>query len=134
MNINKKLDRMKQWAGERMGGEVRTDTSDDFRALEVEMGLRHEGQAGSSKPLVLQQTLTSCRNGEDAEVHERLRAGYFEADRSARERKEPELAHRIPRVHNGCAWRGLRWRLRIRAVSKRYALPSCWSAGRLTLV
>lgn len=45
MNINKKLDRMKQWAGERMGGEVRTDTSEDFRALEVEMGLRHEGQS-----------------------------------------------------------------------------------------
>jgi hypothetical protein len=44
MNINKKLDRMKQWAGERMGGEKSTDVSEDFRALEVEMGLRHEGQ------------------------------------------------------------------------------------------
>lgn len=106
MNINKKLDRMKQWAGERMGGEVRTDTSDDFRALEVEMGLRHEGQARFSKLLVLQRTLTTGRNGEDAEVDESLCAGYFKADRGAREREEPELAHRIPRVHNGCAWRG----------------------------
>lgn len=43
MNVNKKLDRFKQWAGERMGGEVKTSVSDDFKALEVEMGLRHEG-------------------------------------------------------------------------------------------
>jgi hypothetical protein len=43
MNVNKKLDRFKQWAGERMGGEVKTSVSDDFKALEVEMGLRQEG-------------------------------------------------------------------------------------------
>lgn len=43
MNVNKKLGRFKQWAGERMGGEVKTNVSDDFKALEVEMGLRHEG-------------------------------------------------------------------------------------------
>ena len=44
MNVNKKLDRFKQWAGERMGGEVKTNVSDDFKSLEVEMTLRHEGQ------------------------------------------------------------------------------------------
>ncbi|KAJ9612356.1 hypothetical protein H2200_003953 [Cladophialophora chaetospira] len=43
MNVNKKLDRFKQWAGERMGSEVKTNVSDDFKALEVEMGLRQEG-------------------------------------------------------------------------------------------
>ena len=43
MNVNKKLDRLKQWAGERMGAEAKTNVSDDFKALEVEMGLRHEG-------------------------------------------------------------------------------------------
>lgn len=43
MNVNKKLDRLKQWAGERMGGEAKTNVSDDFKALEIEMGLRHEG-------------------------------------------------------------------------------------------
>lgn len=43
MNVNKKLDRFKQWAGERMGGEVKTNVSEDFKALEVEMALRHEG-------------------------------------------------------------------------------------------
>ncbi|CAZ82913.1 unnamed protein product [Tuber melanosporum] len=41
--MNKKLDRLKQWAGERMGGEVKTGASDEFQNLEVEMKLRHEG-------------------------------------------------------------------------------------------
>lgn len=45
MNVNKKLGRFKQWAGERMGGEVKTNLSDDFKALEMEMNLRHEGMA-----------------------------------------------------------------------------------------
>ena len=43
MNVNKKLGRFKQWAGERMGGEAKTSVSDDFKSLEVEMTLRHEG-------------------------------------------------------------------------------------------
>lgn len=43
MNVNKKLDRFKQWAGERMGGEAKTGVSDDFKSLEREMTLRHEG-------------------------------------------------------------------------------------------
>lgn len=41
--MNKKLDRFKQWAGERMGGEAKTSTSDEFRALETEMILRQDG-------------------------------------------------------------------------------------------
>jgi hypothetical protein len=47
MIVNKKLDRLKQWAGERMGGEVKTNVSDDFKALEQEMNLRHEGKLAS---------------------------------------------------------------------------------------
>ncbi|KAL4807810.1 hypothetical protein BDV18DRAFT_136105 [Aspergillus unguis] len=43
MNVNKRFDRFKQWAGERMGGEVKTNVSDDFKALETEMNVRHEG-------------------------------------------------------------------------------------------
>ncbi|KAF2086879.1 BAR-domain-containing protein [Saccharata proteae CBS 121410] len=43
MIVNKKLDRFKQWAGERMGGEVKTNTSDDFKALEDEMTVRSSG-------------------------------------------------------------------------------------------
>ena len=44
MNVNKKFDRFKQWAGEKMGGEAKTNTSDDFKMLELEMNLRHEGR------------------------------------------------------------------------------------------
>ena len=44
MNINKKLDRVKQWAGEKMGQEAKTAVSDEFKALEMEMTLRHEGK------------------------------------------------------------------------------------------
>ena len=44
MNVNKKLGRFKQWAGERMGQEAKTGVSDDFKSLEVEMALRQEGQ------------------------------------------------------------------------------------------
>jgi hypothetical protein len=44
MNVNKKFDRFKQWGRERMGSEVKTDNSDDFKMLEVEMALRQEGR------------------------------------------------------------------------------------------
>lgn len=43
-NMNRKFDRFKQWAGERMGNEVRTNLSDDFKAMETEMNVRHEGK------------------------------------------------------------------------------------------
>lgn len=45
MHVNKRIGRLKQWAGERMGGEVKTCQSDDFKAMETEMGVRHEGRA-----------------------------------------------------------------------------------------
>lgn len=44
MNVNRKFDRFKQWAGERMGGEVKTNLSDDFKAMETEMNVRHDGE------------------------------------------------------------------------------------------
>lgn len=43
MNVNKKFDRFKQWGRERMGSEVKTDSSEDFKMLEMEMQLRQEG-------------------------------------------------------------------------------------------
>nr|POE56807.1 meiotically up-regulated gene 137 protein [Quercus suber] len=49
MIVNKKFDRLKQWGRERMGGEVRTATSEDFKALEAEMQLRHEGMEKLSR-------------------------------------------------------------------------------------
>ena len=83
MNINKKFDRMKQWAGERMGGEVKTNVSDGFKALEAEMQLRHEGSFSGD----LDQRsapIDSGRLGEDAEGYEHLCQGYIETQRRRR--------------------------------------------------
>ncbi|MCJ1356579.1 MAG: hypothetical protein MMC33_006574 [Icmadophila ericetorum] len=68
MNVNKKLDRLKQWAGEKMGGEIKTNVSDDFKALEVEMALRHEGMERLQKSMTAYVKSLSKRNeGEDKE-------------------------------------------------------------------
>lgn len=61
MNVNKKLDRFKQWAGERMGGEVKTNVSDDFKSLEVEMTLRHEGEQYSEQRILLRPVTDSIQ-------------------------------------------------------------------------
>ena len=42
MNVNNEFRHFKQWAGAKMGGEARTITSEDFKALAMEMELRHE--------------------------------------------------------------------------------------------
>ena len=44
MNVTKKYDRFKTWAGERMGGEAKTNVSDNFKLMETEMKLRQEGR------------------------------------------------------------------------------------------
>jgi hypothetical protein len=44
MHFTKKIDRARQWAGEKMGGEARTSLTDEFKALEAEMSLRQEGE------------------------------------------------------------------------------------------
>jgi hypothetical protein len=58
MNVNKKFDRFKQWGRERMGSEVKTDNSDDFKMLEVEMSLRQEGKPSRMLTIVCHET--SC--------------------------------------------------------------------------
>jgi hypothetical protein len=50
MNINKKFDRVKQWAGEKMGQEAKTGVSEEFKSLEMEMQLRHEGKSAMNLP------------------------------------------------------------------------------------
>ncbi|KAL2754145.1 hypothetical protein ACRALDRAFT_1076003 [Sodiomyces alcalophilus JCM 7366] len=42
MHLTKKIDRAFQWAGEKIGGE-KTGYSDDFKSLEAEMTVRHDG-------------------------------------------------------------------------------------------
>lgn len=76
MNVNKKLDRLKQWAGEKMGGEIKTSTSDEFKALEMEMALRHEGMEKLQKSMTVYVKSLSKRN----EVEDREKAlpgGYL---------------------------------------------------------
>ena len=75
MNVNKKLGRFKQWAGEKMGGEAKTDTSEDFKALEIEMNLRHEGLYRKLYTII--QLLIPYRHGEAPKVHDPLRQVYF---------------------------------------------------------
>jgi hypothetical protein len=48
MQVNKKLGRFKQWAGEKMGGEAKTAASEDLKVLEAEMDLRYTGMAPRS--------------------------------------------------------------------------------------
>lgn len=43
MNFTKKFDRAFQWAGEKMGQEARTTTTEEFKNLETEMALRFDG-------------------------------------------------------------------------------------------
>jgi hypothetical protein len=43
MVFTKKIDRAFQWAGEKMGQESKITHTDDFRMLETEMALRHDG-------------------------------------------------------------------------------------------
>ncbi|KAI9862966.1 MAG: hypothetical protein M1813_004139 [Trichoglossum hirsutum] len=68
MNVNKKLDRFKQWAGERMGGEVKTNVSDNFKALEMEMQLRHDGMHRLQKSMTTYiKSLSTRSEGDDGE-------------------------------------------------------------------
>ncbi|KAJ5182751.1 hypothetical protein N7492_000367 [Penicillium capsulatum] len=68
MHVNKRIGRFKQWAGERMGGEVKTNLSDDFKAMETEMGVRHEGVDRIHKSMTSYVKAISKRNeGDDKE-------------------------------------------------------------------
>lgn len=68
MHVNKRIGRLKQWAGERMGGEVKTNVTDDFKAMETEMGVRHEGVDRIHKSMTAYVKALSKRSeGEDKE-------------------------------------------------------------------
>lgn len=75
MNVNKKLGRFKQWAGEKMGGEAKTDTSEDFKALEIEMNLRHEGLYYGLHSA--DQLLTFHRHGKTPTIHDPIHQVYL---------------------------------------------------------
>ena len=65
MNVGKRFDRLKQWAGERVGSGDKTDVSDEFKSLEIEMGLRHEGMKANQK--VMNAYVRALSKREDGE-------------------------------------------------------------------
>ncbi|EAW12542.1 BAR domain protein [Aspergillus clavatus NRRL 1] len=68
MIVNKKFDRFKQWAGERMGGEIKTNLSDNFKALETEMNVKHEGVDRIHKSLISYiKSISKRSEGDDKE-------------------------------------------------------------------
>lgn len=76
MNVNKKFGRFKQWAGEKMGAEARTGASDEFRALEMEMELRHEGMDKIQRAMALYVKSISKR-AEGADKEKQLPGGHL---------------------------------------------------------
>lgn len=77
MHVNKRIGRFKQWAGERMGGEVKTCQSDDFKAMETEMGVRHEGRCSPAPLIGNANNRLRCRP--HSQVYDCLRQGYLQA-------------------------------------------------------
>jgi hypothetical protein len=120
MNINKKLDRVKQWAGEKMGAESKTGVSEEFKALEIEMSLRHDGQYTKCFLKVVIIMLTLSRHGSPSQVDDWLRQVNVEAQRSRRQRED--LASSISRPDNDEPWRRLRTRFRVWKLSHQSVL------------
>ncbi|KAK8054478.1 meiotically up-regulated protein [Apiospora phragmitis] len=69
MRITKKFDRAFQWAGEKMGSEAKTAMTDDFKNLETEMALRHDGMDRLQKSMNIYSKSISkrCESAEDKE-------------------------------------------------------------------
>ncbi|TVY85644.1 Meiotically up-regulated protein, partial [Lachnellula willkommii] len=76
MNINKKLGRVKQWAGEKMGGEIKTAVSDEFKDLELEMDLRQDGMQKLHRSMTTYVKSLSKRN-EVEDKEKILPVGYL---------------------------------------------------------
>ncbi|KNG50469.1 bar domain-containing protein [Stemphylium lycopersici] len=76
MNINKKFDRFKQWTNEKMGAEARTGLSDEFKALELEMNLRHEGMDKMQAAMAVYVKSLSKR-AEGADKEKQLPGGHL---------------------------------------------------------
>ncbi|KAK0383872.1 hypothetical protein NLU13_7964 [Sarocladium strictum] len=69
MMFTKKIDRAFQWAGEKMGAEAKTTHSDEFKMLETEMSLRHDGaeKLHKSASVYIKWNTRRCDGFEDKE-------------------------------------------------------------------
>lgn len=76
MHVNKKLGRFRQFVGEKLGNENKTGVSDDFKALEMEMQLRHEGMDKMQRAMTVYiKSLSKRAEGDDRE--KTLPGGYM---------------------------------------------------------
>ncbi|KAF3917151.1 Endophilin-A2 [Arthrobotrys entomopaga] len=66
--MNKKFDRVLQWSKEKMGNDNKTSTTDEFKSLEMEMQMRHEGMEKlHSSANIYMKSLSKRREGDDRE-------------------------------------------------------------------
>ncbi|RDA89750.1 hypothetical protein CP533_2921 [Ophiocordyceps camponoti-saundersi (nom. inval.)] len=68
MNFTRTIDRARQWAGEKMGGEVtRTAQSDEFQTLQAEMNMRQAGMESLQKSaaVYVKWAARRCESSED---------------------------------------------------------------------
>ncbi|KAF3926096.1 Endophilin-A2 [Dactylellina cionopaga] len=66
--MNKKLDRVLQWSKEKMGNDSKTAATDEFKAMEMEMQMRHEGMEKlHSSANTYIKSLSKRREGDDRE-------------------------------------------------------------------
>ncbi|KAK6350660.1 hypothetical protein TWF718_003845 [Orbilia javanica] len=66
--MNKKFDRVLQWSKEKMGNDNKTSATDEFKAMEVEMQVRHDGMEKlHSSANIYIKSLSKRREGDDRE-------------------------------------------------------------------
>ncbi|KAJ6264849.1 hypothetical protein Dda_1002 [Drechslerella dactyloides] len=66
--MNKKFDRVLQWSKEKMGNDSKTSTTDEFKALEMEMQMRQDGMERlHSSANIYIKSLSKRREGDDRE-------------------------------------------------------------------
>ncbi len=86
-----------------MGAESKTGVSEEFKALETEMSLRHDGQSTKCTRKLDLTVLTLPRHGSPPQVDDHLCQINVEAQRSRRQREGS--ASSIPGSDHDEPWR-----------------------------
>jgi len=80
---SRKFDRFRQKVNEKLGAqEVQTTTSEEFKQLEAEMNLRHEGKSLPFFKVDLRALTEALRDGETTESHDVVCSSFGETQRS----------------------------------------------------
>lgn len=110
-----KLGRLAAWGKEKMGTDSKNSLSEDYKALELEMQMRHEGMLDFS--MVPRTVLSYYRHREDVWLHGHLRQVLDQADRRRWEREEH--TYWLFRHYHVEAWRSIRGRKQVWGGSSR---------------